>query len=126
MVQALPQGYDTVVGERGARLSGGQIQRLSMARAFIKQAPILVLDEATSALDAASESHILQTLTSLRSSHIVLMMTHRLHTIREADLVILLHEGRIAASGTHEELQQYSPLYQALLQASPDKMEVMV
>lgn len=124
-IQALPQGYETLVGERGARLSGGQIQRLSLARALVKQAPILVLDEATSALDAASESRVLETLLSLRSSHLVLMMTHRLQTICQADLVLVLHEGRLVAQGTHEELQRRSALYQALWQASRDSMEVV-
>lgn len=123
-IQAFPQGYETIVGERGARLSGGQIQRLSLARALVKQAPILVLDEATSALDADSESQVLETLISLRSSHLVLMMTHRLQTICQADLVLVLREGRLVAQGTPEELQQHSALYQALRQASYDTMEV--
>jgi ATP-binding cassette subfamily B protein/subfamily B ATP-binding cassette protein MsbA len=102
------------------------MQRLSLARALVKQAPILVLDEATSALDAASESQVLETLVSLRSSHLVLMMTHRLQTIRQADLVLVLHEGHLIGQGTHEELQHSSSLYQALLQASHDTMEVAI
>jgi ATP-binding cassette subfamily C protein CydD len=124
MVQALPQGYDTVVGERSARLSGGQIQRLSLARAILKQAPILILDEATSALDATAESQVLHALTSLCSSRITLMITHRLHTIRQADPVLILNEGSIAAIGSHEELQHSSTLYHQLLHTSGEKMEV--
>ncbi|QBD78843.1 thiol reductant ABC exporter subunit CydD [Ktedonosporobacter rubrisoli] len=126
MVNALPQGYDTPVGERGARLSGGQIQRLSLARALLKRAPILVLDEATSALDTASEAQVLETLKAWRPSHIILMITHRLQTIREADLILLLNEGRIVASGTHAELQQRSALYQQLWQASLSNLEVVL
>jgi ABC-type multidrug transport system fused ATPase/permease subunit len=125
-IQAFPRGYETIVGERGARLSGGQIQRLSLARALVKQAPILVLDEATSALDAASESQLLETLLSLRPSHLVLMMTHRLQTIRQADLVLVLHEGHLVEQGTHEELQQCSSLYRSLLHASHDNVEVAI
>jgi ATP-binding cassette subfamily C protein CydD len=125
IIQALPQGYDTAVGERSVRLSGGQIQRLSLARALLKQAPILILDEATSALDAASEIRVLQALTSTRSSNITLMITHRLHTIRQADLVLVLNEGRIAERGSHAELLQRSLLYQQLWRASGEKAEVI-
>jgi ATP-binding cassette, subfamily C, bacterial CydD len=124
MVQSLPQGYDTVVGERSARLSGGQIQRLSLARALLKQAPILILDEATSALDVASEAQVLQALASVRSSCITLMITHRLQTLCQADLVLVLNEGRIAAIGSHEQLHYSSALYRQLLHASGENVEV--
>jgi ATP-binding cassette subfamily C protein CydD len=116
-IQTLPQGYETIIGERGTRLSGGQLQRLSMARALLKNAPILVLDEATSTLDAESEKHILHTLESIAHEHIILIIAHRLNTISNADRIIVLQEGQIVASGCHNELLAQSPVYQKLVKA---------
>jgi ATP-binding cassette subfamily C protein CydD len=116
-IQTLPQGYETVIGERGTRLSGGQVQRLSLARAFLKDAPILIVDEATSTLDSESEAHVFQTINQVMKERMVLVIAHRLNTIRDADQIIVLHEGRIAAIGTHESLLQNAPLYQDLVRA---------
>ncbi len=120
-IQTLPQGYDTVIGERGARLSGGQVQRLSLARAFLKNAPILLLDEATSTLDGASEEQVFHAIDAVMKDRIVLVIAHRLNTIRNADQIIVVQDGRIAAYGTHSSLLQSSPVYQALVQAYEGK-----
>jgi ATP-binding cassette subfamily B protein/subfamily B ATP-binding cassette protein MsbA len=103
-IAALPHGYETSIGERGALLSGGQRQRLSIARAFLKDAPILILDEPTSALDAETEVTLLATLRRLMRGRTTLIITHRLSTVREASRIVVLQEGRIAESGTHEDL----------------------
>jgi ATP-binding cassette subfamily C protein CydD len=116
-IQTLPHGYETVIGERGTRLSGGQLQRLSMARALLKNAPILVLDEATSTLDAESETQILHTLESIAHEHITLIIAHRLNTISNADRIIVLQEGKIVGCGCHNELLAQSPIYQKLVKA---------
>ncbi|GCE47982.1 ATP-binding cassette subfamily C protein CydD [Thermosporothrix hazakensis] len=116
-IQSLPQGYDTVTGERGARLSGGQAQRLSLARAFLKDAPFLLLDEATSTLDPDTEAQILQAIETLRRGRMVLVIAHRLNTVYTADRIVVLQAGRVAASGTHSELIQRSELYRQLVSA---------
>ena len=116
-IQTLPQGYDTVIGERGARLSGGQVQRLSLARAFLKNAPVLLLDEATSTLDVESEEQVLRAIMRVMKERIVLVIAHRLHTIRDADQIIVLQDGQIVASGVHQMLLQDSPEYQNLVRA---------
>ena len=103
-VVALPQGYGTQVGERGLKLSGGQRQRIAIARAFLKDPPILILDEATSDLDAESEFLVQQALTALMKGRTVLVIAHRLATVRNADRVVVVHDGRIAEVGTHDEL----------------------
>jgi ABC-type multidrug transport system fused ATPase/permease subunit len=100
----LPQGYATPVGERGIRLSGGQRQRVAIARAFLKDPPILILDEATSDLDAESEFLVQQALQALMAGRTVLVIAHRLATVRNADQVVVMHDGRIAEVGRHEEL----------------------
>ncbi len=116
-ILTLPQGYETVIGERGTRLSGGQVQRLSLARAFLKDAPILIVDEATSTLDSESEAHVFQTINKVMKERMVLVIAHRLNTIKNADQIIVLYKGQIAANGTHEDLLQNSPLYQDLVRA---------
>ncbi len=124
-IETLPHGYDTVIGERGARLSGGQVQRLSLARAFLKNAPILLLDEATSTLDGKSEEQVFRAIDRVMADRIVLVIAHRLHTIKNADLIIVVQDGRILARGTHASLQQHSPVYQSLVRAYEGK-EVVV
>ncbi|MGH9560699.1 MAG: ABC transporter ATP-binding protein, partial [Terracidiphilus sp.] len=112
----MPQGYDTVIGEKGFRLSGGEKQRIAIARAILKDAPILILDEATSALDAESESLVQEALANLMQNRTVLVIAHRLSTIRRANRIAVLENGRITAIGSHEELLTASPTYQRLYQ----------
>lgn len=113
-ISALPQGYKTMVGERGASLSGGQRQRLALARAFLRNAPILILDEATSALDGDSEAAIQEALRKLMAGKTVLIIAHRFSTIRQASLILVFDQGRIVGQGTHEELFVKHKLYRAL------------
>jgi len=110
----MPQGYDTVIGEKGFRLSGGERQRMAIARAILKNAPILILDEATSALDAESESLVQEALANLVQGRTVLVIAHRLSTIRRAHRIGVLEDGRITAVGSHEQLLLSSPTYQRL------------
>jgi subfamily B ATP-binding cassette protein MsbA len=112
----MPQGYDTVIGEKGFRLSGGERQRIAIARAILKNSPILILDEATSALDAESESLVQEALGNLVQGRTVLVIAHRLGTIRRANRIAVLEDGRITAIGSHEELLSNSPTYQRLYQ----------
>jgi subfamily B ATP-binding cassette protein MsbA len=112
----MPQGYDTVIGEKGFRLSGGERQRMAIARAILKDAPILILDEATSALDAESESLVQIALANLMTGRTVVVIAHRLSTIRRANRIAVLEDGRITATGSHEELLTSSPTYQRLYQ----------
>ncbi len=115
-IQRMPQNYDTVIGEKGFRLSGGERQRMAIARAVLKDAPILILDEATSALDAESESLVQAALANLMQGRTVLVIAHRLSTIRRANRIAVLEDGRITAVGSHEELLVSSPTYQRLYQ----------
>lgn len=113
-ITALPHGYETIVGERGASLSGGQRQRLALARAFLRDAPILILDEATSALDSESEAAIQKALRQLVVGKTVLIIAHRFSTIRDASMILVFDQGHIVAQGTHLELIVSSPLYRTL------------
>jgi len=113
-ILACPEGYATLVGERGVRLSGGQRQRLAIARAFLKDPPILILDEATSDLDAESEFMVQQALSDLMHGRTVLVIAHRLATVRNADRIVVVHEGRIAEIGRHDQLVARDGVYRRL------------
>jgi subfamily B ATP-binding cassette protein MsbA len=113
-IAALPLGYDTMLGERGTRLSGGQRQRIAIARALLRDPPILILDEATSALDTESERLVQQAIERLMHHRTVLVIAHRLATVRNADEIVVLEAGRVVQRGTHEELLQTSGLYRRL------------
>ena len=113
-VSRLPKKYETAIAEAGGGLSGGERQRLSVARAILKNAPILILDEPTSSLDAISEEIVFAALRRLRSGRTTLVIAHRLSTVRDADRILVLDEGRIVATGRHEELLQTSLLYRRM------------
>ena len=113
-IEAMPRGLDTIIGERGVKLSGGQRQRLAIARAVLKDAPVLVLDEATSSLDSESERHVQNAVETLRAGRTTLVIAHRLSTIEGADRIIVMDRGRIADTGTHAELLERNGLYAGL------------
>jgi subfamily B ATP-binding cassette protein MsbA len=113
-IRQLPQGYDTVLGERGTRLSGGQRQRIAIARALLRDPPILILDEATSALDTESERLVQQAIDRLMRERTVLVIAHRLATVRDADEIVVLDEGRVVQRGSHDELYRAGGLYRRL------------
>ena len=114
-IMATPDGYQTNIGDRGSRLSGGQRQRISIARAILKNPPILILDEATSALDTESERLVQDAIEHLMQNRTAIVIAHRLSTIKSADLICVLHDGEIIEQGTHDQLialnGQYKKLY---------------
>jgi ATP-binding cassette subfamily B protein len=110
-IETLPQGYDTLVGERGIKLSGGQRQRLSIARAILKDAPILVLDEATSSVDTETERQIQRSLAQLAKGRTAIVIAHRLSTIRHADRILVLKDGVVSEEGHHDDLVERGGTY---------------
>jgi ATP-binding cassette, subfamily B, bacterial len=125
-IAKLPDGYDTIVGERGATLSGGERQRIAIARALLKDAPVLILDEPTSALDARTESLLLEALERLTKGRTTLIIAHRLSTIRNADRIVVLNEGRVVETGTHRQLVRRKGPYAALRNPGPAGTKVRV
>jgi len=114
-IRGLPEGYDTFLGERGARLSGGQKQRIALARAIVRDPPILLLDEATSALDVENERLVQQALTQVESGRTTLIIAHRLSTVLHADRIVLMQDGRIEAIGSHAQLMETSNSYREMV-----------
>jgi len=119
-ITALPDGYETRIGERGARLSGGQAQRIALARAFLKDAPLIVLDEATANLDPQTEAALLEAMRALLRGRTALIIAHRLRAVRQANQIVVLSGGRIVQTGTHAALQEQPGLYRRLLAAQGD------
>jgi ATP-binding cassette subfamily B protein len=114
-VSSLPDGYDTVVGERGYRFSGGEKQRIAIARTILRNPPVLVLDEATSALDTQTERAVQEALDRLAEGRTTIAIAHRLSTVRDASKIVVLDGGRIVEQGTHEELLELGRRYAALV-----------
>ena len=111
----LPKGYGTLVGERGVKLSGGERQRVALARAFLADAPVLILDEAISHLDAVNEQAVRRALDLLQADRTTIVIAHRLSTVRDADLIVVLDQGRVAETGTHAQLLTRGGLYAQLV-----------
>jgi subfamily B ATP-binding cassette protein MsbA len=120
----MPGGYETMIGERGMKLSGGQRQRLAIARALLKNAPILILDEATSHLDTESEMLVQRALQTLMEHRTVIVIAHRLSTVRRADKIVVLNQGHIVETGKHEELVARGGLYQRLYDMQFQEVDV--
>ena len=116
-IESLPDGYDTLIGERGITLSGGQRQRLAIARSLLSDAELLILDEATSALDLETERQVQRNLDALRSEKTTIIIAHRLSTVENADIIYVLDKGKVVESGNHGMLMKSSNLYQSLVSA---------
>jgi ATP-binding cassette, subfamily B, bacterial MsbA len=123
-VREMPEGYATVIADRGERLSGGQRQRLAIARALLKNAPVLILDEATSELDTESEQLVQKALANLMTGRTVIVIAHRLSTVRKADKIVVLESGMIREVGTHDELLRRGGIYQRLYELQADRVEI--
>ena len=115
-ISALPEGYHTLVGEGGASLSGGERQRISIARAILKDAPIIILDEATASVDPENERELQAAIAELTKDKTIIMIAHRLSTVRNADQILVLDKGRIVQRGTHRELMEEQGLYRRFIQ----------
>jgi ATP-binding cassette subfamily B protein len=111
----LPDGYDTVIGEGGASLSGGEKQRISIARAIMKDAPIIVLDEATANVDPENEADLIGAIDALTKEKTIIMIAHRLKTVRKADNILVIESGKIAQQGTHEQLMAQEGIYRTFV-----------
>lgn len=122
-IMAMPDGYETRVGERGLRLSGGQKQRVAIARAILRRSPIIVLDEATASVDVATERKIQKAIGGMAGNRTILAIAHRLSTIRHADLILVIHEGKIAERGTHEELMALGGIYEKMYRMQEEEEE---
>jgi ATP-binding cassette subfamily B protein len=114
-IQKLPKGYDTVIGEDGVNLSGGERQRLSIARAIMKDAPIIILDEATANVDPENEADLMNAVEELTKEKTIIMIAHRLKTVRKADQILVIEKGRIAEQGTHDVLLQKNGIYNSFI-----------
>lgn len=125
LISSLPQGYDSIIGERGITLSGGQRQRLAIARALLHQPEILILDEATSALDLETERILQHNIDALRDGKTTIIIAHRLSTVRNADHIIVLSEGVIVEQGTHEELMNKGSYYSKLVEAQEREVDLL-
>ena len=113
---ALPDGFDTMIGEGGATLSGGEKQRISIARCMLKDAPIVILDEATASVDVDNESYIQEAISELVKNKTLLVIAHRLNTIRDADNIIVIKEGNIAEQGNHDKLMSLNGIYKGMVE----------
>ena len=114
-IKALPEGYDTVIGEGGASLSGGEKQRISIARAMMKDAPVIFLDEATANVDPENENELMQAIQALTAEKTVIMIAHRLKTVEHADQIMVVDHGRIVQQGTHAELMEQDGIYKSFI-----------
>ena len=122
-ILTLPEGFDSVVGERGLKLSGGEKQRVAIARCLLKNPPIVLLDEATSALDSMTERSVQESLNNLTSTRTTIVIAHRLSTIMNADQIIILNRGKVVESGSHDELLQHQGEYYQLWKTQEEKRE---
>ena len=122
-IERLPHGYDTAVGEHGQNLSGGQVQRLALARAFLKDAPLVLMDEATASLDPETEALVTQAIARLAQARTVLVIAHRLRTVRDAERIVVLDNGRVVEQGTHEALMRGGARYARMVGAHDACME---
>ena len=116
-ITALPDGYDTVIGEGGASLSGGEKQRISIARAIMKDSPVIILDEATANVDPENEKELTEAIEALTKDKTIIMIAHRLKTVRHADQILVVDGGRIVQQGTHEELLEQDGIYRRFVEA---------